>query len=108
MVAVNTDCSYACRPPNVDHPVFRLPDGPLRRDVIYHVEEVENLIGAGQGLFLTGIRVYWESREISFHWSRFRKVDRLKGHVPVKEEEPATKAKRISIRKVAVKSLVNC
>lgn len=86
VVAVNADYSYACRPPNVENPVFRLPDRPLRRDVVYHVEGVENLVGAGQGLFLTGIRVNWENREISFHWSLFRKVDSLKGHVPLKEE----------------------
>lgn len=87
VVAVNADCSCACMPPNVENPVFDLPDGPLRRDVVYHVEKVVSLVGGGQGLYLTGIRVCWENREISFHWSRFRKVDSLKGYVPQKQEQ---------------------
>ena len=58
------------------HP-FPFPDGPLRRDVICHVEWVRQLSGGYQGVFPTGIRAILGG-------SRFRNVDTLAGHAPKK------------------------
>ena len=63
---------------------FSFPDGPLRRDRVYHVEAVQTLRDGSQGVFLTGMRVLHGSQSISWHHSRFRKVDSLMGHVPKK------------------------
>ncbi len=56
------------------HP-YLLPDGPLRKDVIYHVAGTVMRPNGMQGVFLTGIRVMWGSQEIPWASTRFRKVD---------------------------------
>lgn len=66
---------------------YYFPDGVLRRHVVYHVAAVKEL-SSGQGVFITGLRAYWLDSEIPWASCRFRKVDALKGHVPVKEEQP--------------------
>lgn len=61
VVAINTDMSRPlCGPANpMLHP-FLFPNGPLRRGVIYHVASVTGPLSDGyQGVFLTGIRVFW-------------------------------------------------
>jgi hypothetical protein len=84
VVAINTDMSgpiYMLG--DCSQQPYRFPDGPLRQDVIYHVAETVMRPGR-QGIFLTGIRVMWGSYEIPWDFSRFRKVDTLKGHAPKK------------------------
>jgi hypothetical protein len=84
VVAINTmsgplypadDCSL--------HP-FLLPDGPLRKDVIYYVAGTVKHPSGLQGIFLTGLRIMWGSNEIPWASSRFRKVDTLRDCAPKK------------------------
>jgi hypothetical protein len=85
VVAINTDLSAPiCGPANAERHPFLFPDGPLRKDVIYHVVSVSSSGDGNQSLKLTGIRVFWGSHEMPWNSSRFRKVDTLKGHLPRK------------------------
>jgi hypothetical protein len=83
VVATNTDMSGPIHP-NGDrstHP-FLFPDGPLRRDAVYHVESVRKNSDETQGVFLTGTRVTWGGMIVPWDSSRFRKVQEA-GHPPV-------------------------
>jgi hypothetical protein len=93
VVAINTDMSGPIHPDGdrSRHP-FLFPDGPLRKDVVYHVEAVRCLNSGGhQGLFITGLRVTWGNQDIPWDASRFRKVDTLRDHAPKKRrrKQPA-------------------
>lgn len=85
VVAINTNMSVPLYPDGdfSQHP-FRFPDGPLRQDVIYHIAETVMGVSGRQGILLTGIRVMWGPKEIPWDFTRFRKVDTLKGHLPKK------------------------
>ena len=92
VVAINTNMSGPLHPPSdPDRHPFHFPDGPLRRDVIYHVEATRILTDGHQGVFLTGMRVMWGDLDIPWDSSRFRKVDTLAGHAPKKRsrKQPA-------------------
>lgn len=85
VVAINTDMSGPISPPpNPDLHPFLFPDGPLRRDVIYHVASASEGRDGSQFLRLTGMHVFWGPQEMPWNSSRFRKVDSLKGHLPKK------------------------
>jgi hypothetical protein len=85
VVAINTDMSGPiCGPTDSAPHVFRFPFGSISRDVIYHVAAVGPSKDGNQALFLTGLRVMLDSREIGWNSSRFRKVDTLAGHAPTK------------------------
>ncbi len=87
VVAINTDMSAPIYPPaNSDQRPFQFPDGPLRRNVVYHVEAVCLLSCGRQGVLLTGIRVTWGNEVIPWHSSRFRKVQCLRDHLPEKRQ----------------------
>jgi hypothetical protein len=76
VVAINTDMSA---------PIH--PDGPLDRNVVYHVIRSARFLADGhQGVFLTGMRVIWGNSIIPWDSSRFRKV-RETGHPPVAARE---------------------
>ena len=93
VVAIKPDMpGPICGPAKPDLHPFRFPDGPLRKDVVYHVVSVSISRDGNQGLSLTGMRVLWGPREIPWNSSRFRKVDTLKGHIPQKrrQKQPAT------------------
>jgi len=93
VVAINTDIGLPLF--KVDTNLlgtFDFPDGALRSDVIYHVRGVENGQGGKQGLFISGMRVLWFNEEIPWSASRFRKVDSLKGHVPMKRRRQTGRA----------------
>ena len=68
--------------------------GPLRRDRIYHVHRVLNQASGSQAVYITGTRVFLGDDEIPWDGSRFRKVDCLKGHVPVKRRKKQPSSKR--------------
>lgn len=53
---------------------FEFPDGPPQRRVIYQVEEVLTLSDGSLGLYIAGLRILCNSQEITWHHSRFRKV----------------------------------
>lgn len=92
VVAINTDLSGPiCGPSDPSLHPFRFPDGPLRKDVVYHVASVSGSIDGNQSILLTGLRVFWGSREIPWNSTRFRKVDCLKGYPPKKRrrKQPA-------------------
>jgi hypothetical protein len=83
VVAINTDLSWPLHPGiNYQPHLISFPDGPLRRDRIYHVLHVDNR-SDGQAILITGTRVFDGDEEILWDARRFRKVDCLKGHVPV-------------------------
>jgi hypothetical protein len=85
VVAINTDLSAPLRPPSSpDRHPFLFPDGPLRKNVVYHVEAVCAQSRRHPGLYLTGCRITWGGGEIPWHTSRFRKVLSLRDHVPKK------------------------
>ncbi len=85
VVAINTDMSGPiCGPANPELHPFRFPDGPLRKDVIYHVATTSQSKDGNQGLYITGLRVFWGSTQIPWNSTRFRKVDTLRDHAPKK------------------------
>lgn len=85
VVAINTDHSGPILAPRaVTQLLYNFPDGPLRSDQVYHIAGVESLRDQSQGVFLTGLRVLHGTHEISWHHSRFRKVDTLRDHAPKK------------------------
>jgi hypothetical protein len=85
VVAINTDLSRPTgNPRGWPLSAFSFPDGPPRRDVVYHVAGVIPLPIPSQGLFITGLQVLLNDRPIPWNSSRFRKVDSLKGHAPRK------------------------
>ena len=94
VVAINTDISSPINDPSGSPPsAFSFPDGPLRKDVIYHVRMVRPLTTGGQGVFLTGMRVTLHKQPIPWDSSRFRKVDTLRDHAPQKRrrKQPASR-----------------
>ena len=93
VVAINTDMSGPIlAAPRAMPGSFHFPDGHLRGDQVYHVASVQPLTDGSQGVFLTGVRVYLGSRKISWHHSRFRKVETLRTRTPKKRRRkgPAT------------------
>ncbi len=85
VVAINTDMSGPINDPSASPmSAFSFPDGPLRKDVVYHVRTVQALTTGGQGVFITGLRVTLHKRPIPWDSSRFRKVDSLRDHAPKK------------------------
>ena len=87
VVAINTNMSAPIYgPANPELHPFLFPDGPLRKDLIYHVVSVSASGDDNQRLMLTGIRVFWGTQEMGWNSSRFRKVDALKGHLPQKRQ----------------------
>jgi hypothetical protein len=84
VVAVNTDLTGPADPRiRIALYLITFPDGPLRRDRVYHVRDVAHFTDGSQGLFLTGLRVLQCGMEIPWDPQRFRKLDCLKGHVPI-------------------------
>jgi hypothetical protein len=55
---------------------------------------VENRRDGGQAVFITGTRVFLGGEEIPWDGSRFRKVDCLKGRVPLKKRLTAKPPRR--------------
>jgi hypothetical protein len=87
VVAINTDLSRPMHDPTGSPlSAFSFPDGPLRRDVIYHVASVHPQASGNLGLCITGLRVFLHNREIPWNSPRFRKVDSFKGHAPKKRK----------------------
>lgn len=94
VVAVNINLARPVYPgSNYQPQLISFPDGPLRRDRIYHVHRVLNQASGSQAVYITGTRVFLGDDEIPWDGSRFRKVDCLKGHVPMKRrnKEPSSK-----------------
>jgi hypothetical protein len=86
VVAVNNNLARPVHPgSNYQPQLISFPDGPLRRDRVYHVHRVINQASGGQAVFITGTRVFLGDEEIPWDASRFRKVDCIKGHVPLKK-----------------------
>ena len=73
-----------------------MPDGVLRQDVVYHVAAVPSA-NSGLGLLITGLRVFYLQKEIPWNSSRFRKVDSLKGHVPIKRRKREPEGQRVVV-----------
>jgi hypothetical protein len=95
VVAVNIDLSWPVHPgSNYQPQLVSFPDGPLRRDRIYHVHRVVSHSDGSQAIFITGTRVFLGEDEIPWDGSRFRKVDCIKGHVPVKRRKKQPSSKR--------------
>ena len=93
VVAINTDMSAPISDPTGSPlSAFSFPDGPLRRDVIYHVGSVHPQAAGRLGLLITGLRVFLHNQQIPWNSTRFRKVDTLKFHAPKKRRRktPAT------------------
>ena len=88
VVAINTDLSAPMHDPAGSPPgAFSFPDGPLRKDVVYHVDAVDKPGGSNQGVFITGLRVLLRQRLIPWDARRFRKVDTCKNHPPRKRRK---------------------
>lgn len=100
VVCVNADMSRAMKPPAKEElHAYQFPDGPLRKDVIYHVAKACDF-ASGQSLYITGLRVFWGKMEMPWCGTRFRKVDALKGHVPEKRKRREPKKKTLAIAHV--------
>ena len=65
------------RPINCDK--FRLPDGPLRQGVVYHVKGVHTLKDGSHGVFITGLSCLWGTKDFPWCANRFRKLEKV-GH----------------------------
>ena len=79
VVAVNTQEGplKLLRPINCDK--FRLPDGPLRQGVVYHVRAVHTLKDGSHGVFITGLSCLHGTKDFPWAASRFRKLENI-GH----------------------------
>jgi hypothetical protein len=85
VIAINTDMSTPfCGPPDPSLHPFRFPNGPLRKNVIYHVESVRPSPDGNQSLEITDLPIFWGPHV--FYWisSRFRTVDTSRTHAPKK------------------------
>ena len=58
---------------------FRLPDGPLRQGVVYHVKAVNTLKDGSHGVFITGLSCLWGTKDFPWSANRFRKLEKV-GH----------------------------
>ena len=85
VVAINIDVSYPINPNGPLRYPITLPDGTLQKNTVYHVRGVEMLPGRNQGVYLTGLRAFYGKNEITFHYSRFRKVDLARDFVKKKK-----------------------
>ena len=95
VVAVNIDLSWPVHPgSNYKPQLISFPDGPLRRDRVYHIHRVINQASGCQAVYITGTRVFLGEDEIPWDGSRFRKVDCIKGHVPIKRRKKQPSSKR--------------
>lgn len=96
VVAINTDMSRALLPvQNSTNGQYSFPDGVLRNDVVYYVAAARE-ISTGQGIIITGLRVFWLDCEIPWNSSRFRKVDSLKGRTLVKRKRRKTRSQQLA------------
>lgn len=79
VVAVNTQEGplKVLRP--IDCRKFRLPDGPLRQGVVYHVKGVHTLKDGSHGVFITGLSCLWGTKDFPWCANRFRKLEKV-GH----------------------------
>jgi hypothetical protein len=85
VVAINTDMSTPfCGPPDPSLHSFHFPNGPLRKDVISHVESVKPSPDGNQSLGITDLPVFWGPHTIYWNSSRFRKVETSRTHAPKK------------------------
>ena len=87
VVAINTDISV---PIYAEDPVIlpiNLPDGVIQKDRIYHVNSVSFSKTNSQGLYITGLRAFHGKFEITWHSSRFRKVDLARDYFPGKRKK---------------------
>lgn len=95
VVAINTNLAKPIHPGSDYRPqLISFPDGPLRRDRVYHVHRAIDHAEGHQAVFITGTRVFLGADEIPWDGSRFRKVDCLKGHVPIKRRKKQPSSKR--------------
>ena len=100
VVCVNTDLSWPIQPAaGSKREDYHKPDGVLRQDVVYHVAAVPSA-NSGLGLLITGLRVFYLQKEIPWNSSRFRKVDSLKGHVPIKRRKREPEEQRVVVSAV--------
>lgn len=79
VVAVNTQEGPLRLLVPIDCDKFRFPDGPLRQGVVYHVSSVKRLKDGSHGVYITGLRCFWGTRDFPWAASRFRKVETV-GH----------------------------
>lgn len=77
VVCINDNVSGPMVPPTGDWVMssFVLPDGPIRKGLIYRIDGIREVRDGSPGLFLTGKRVLFEGESVTWHGSRFRKVD---------------------------------
>lgn len=104
VVAINIDVSAPIYS-TILKPACILPDGPPRKNTIYHVEGIKYTSDGNQGVFITGLRVFSGKRhEGKRHipWSscRFRKVDTLTGHTAYKRHRKEPVGETTKIRKL--------
>jgi hypothetical protein len=96
VVAINTDLSGPIAgPADPTLHQFHFPDGPLRRGGVYHVAATGPSKDGNQGLFLTGMRVFWGPRALAWNSSRFRKVQDA-GHPEIAEARERRRPRRLA------------
>lgn len=79
VVAVNTQEGPLKLLRPIDCRKFRLPDGPLRHGMVYHVRAVHTLKDGSHGVFITGLSCLWGAKDFPWSADRFRKLDQV-GH----------------------------
>jgi hypothetical protein len=79
VVAVNTQEGPLKLLAPLDSRRFDLPDGPIRKGVVFHVSAVTHIKDGSPGVFITGLRCLWGNRDFPWAASRFRKVESV-GH----------------------------
>lgn len=102
VIAINTDMSRAMHPAeNSTAAEYWFPDGVLSSDVVYHVAAVREM-SHGQGVFITGLRVYWLNSLIPWSSCRFRKVGSLKEHVAKKKSRKQPRVEKMPAKRRVV------
>jgi hypothetical protein len=102
VVAINTDLSAPICSTETMPDAYSFPDGSLKENTVYHVENVRSSRDGNQGLFITGLRVFVGKHHIPWNSSRFRKVDSLSGYAPSKRRRKKPVEKTTKIRKIWV------
>lgn len=87
VVAVNTQEGPLKILRMIDCRKFRLPDGPLRQGVVYHVKAVHTLKDGSHGVYITGLSCLWGTKDFPWSANRFRKLEEVGNPVRMKTRQ---------------------
>ncbi len=99
VVCINDNVSYPIVPPAGDWALssFVLPDGPIQKGMIYRIDGIREARDGNPGFFITGKRVLFKDESVTWHSSRFRKVDWKKDYKAHARRKSRPKKKALQV-----------